>query len=210
VSRVEARSKILWLMGLGDHSAPSVSRGTAISQVMKLLDDGKPRSLGQIAQELNVGETSVYDALFVLYARGGIFRTEKRQVRKDARESGEPPAYHLWTISSDAGKRTTVINGVKYAKYIKRDGTTLSQHFDEYGRDLERNREFSMQWRGEIEGFLATDVMQSMLLCLVSKEEQASPLARAHKTSKRRLSSALRNTSRRRRMIRRANPASSP
>jgi predicted DNA-binding transcriptional regulator len=147
----------------------SSPRGTTISQVMRLLDDGQPRSLRQIAQELSVSESSVYHAVYVLYGRGGILRTEKPQVQENVRKWERPPARHLWTISPE-GEKETVINGVKYVRYSKRDGKSLSQHIIEYVREHLRDKAaFTTQVRKDLEERLGVEVLQSMVMCVLSK-----------------------------------------
>lgn len=101
---------------------------------MGILDDGKPPTIKQLAQELSMSEERAYNSVYLLYESGAILRTERRQAQENTKRREKPPPHHLWTISSDGGKET-IVNGVKYVRYRKRDGNSLFQHITEYVRE---------------------------------------------------------------------------
>jgi DNA-binding Lrp family transcriptional regulator len=44
---------------------------------MRLLSNEAPRSIKEIANELRLSEESTYNAVYLLYKRGALFRSEK-------------------------------------------------------------------------------------------------------------------------------------
>jgi hypothetical protein len=155
------------------------------SQVMRLLDDGHLRTIRQIAQELSVRERIVYNAVYTLYERGGIIRTEKPQTPENARKWERPRPRHLWTISRE-GDKDTIIGGVKYVAYGKREGKSLSQHIIDYVREHLRDRAaFTTQVREDLEKRLGVEVLQSMVTCILSKYRHREVYLRGYQGAER-------------------------
>jgi len=168
-----------------DGRSSSSHSETLRSQVMRLLDDGHLRSIRQIAQELSVTERAVHSAVCALYGRGGILRTEKPQAPESARKWERLPPRHLWTISPD-GEKSKFIGGVKYVAYTKRNGKSLSQHIIDYVREHLRDRAaFTTQVRKDLEERLGVEVLQSMVMCILSKYRHREVYLRGYQGAER-------------------------
>jgi hypothetical protein len=161
------------------------SPGTIQSQVMGLLDDGKPRSIKELVAELCMSEDRVYNSVYLLYKNSAILRTEKPQAQENARRWESPPPHHLWTISRD-GEKETIINGVKYVRHRKRDGKSLSQNIIEYVREHLRDKAaFTTQVRKDLEERLGVEVLQSMVMCVLSKRRHGEVYLRGYQGAER-------------------------
>jgi len=124
---------------------------TVRSQVMKVLDDGQPRAIRQLAQELGMSEARAYNSLYLLYKCGAVLRTEKAQAQESARRWEKKPAHNLWTVSPE-GEKDTIIAGQKYIGYRKRNGKTTSQQIIDYVREhLHDKAAFTTQLRKDRE-----------------------------------------------------------
>jgi predicted DNA-binding transcriptional regulator len=145
---------------------------TVRSQVMRLLDDGQPRAIRQLAQELGMSEERVYNSVYLLYKCGAVLRTEKAQAQESARRWEKKPAHHLWTVSPD-GEKDTIIAGQKYVGHRKRNGKTISQQIIGYVREhLHDKAAFTTQLRKDLEKQLGASVLQSMVMCVLSKHRR--------------------------------------
>jgi len=168
----------------GGRSSSSRDR-TLISRVMRLLDDGHPRNIKQIAQELNVAEKNVHNPVHVLYARGGILRTEKPHTPESARKWEKLPPRYLWTISPD-GEKDATIGGEKYIAYKKREGKSLSQHIIEYVTTHLRDKAaFTTQVRKDLEESLGVRVLQTTVMCVLSNHRHREVYIRGYQGAER-------------------------
>jgi len=151
----------------------SSSHGETVrSQVMRLLDDGQPRAIRQLAQELGMSEERAYNSLYLLYKCGAVLRTEKAQAPESVRRWEKKPAHHFWTVSPE-GEKDTFIAGQKYVGYRKRNGKTISQLIIGYVREHLRDRAaFTTQLRRDLEKQLGASVLQSMVMCVLSKHRR--------------------------------------
>jgi hypothetical protein len=60
-----------------DGGSTRKAEGTIQSRIMRLLSNEAPRSIKEIANELRLSEESTYNAVYLLYKRGALFRSEK-------------------------------------------------------------------------------------------------------------------------------------
>jgi DNA-binding transcriptional ArsR family regulator len=165
--------------------SPTGPRSTIRSQVMRLLDDGQPRSIRQLAPELGMTEEQVYTAIYTLYKRGGVLRTEKPHAPVTVRKWERPPGHHLWTVSPD-GEKDCIIGGEKYVGYKKRDGKSLSQHIMDYVREhLCDKAAFTTQVRKDLEESLGVKVLQSTLMSVLSNHRHREVYLRGYQGAER-------------------------
>jgi len=158
---------------------------TIRSRIMRLLDDGQPRAIRQLAQELGMSEERAYNSLYLLYKCGAVLRTEKAQAQESERVWEKKPAHHLWTISPE-GEKETVINGVRFVGYRKREGKSLSQHIIEYvTTHLCDKAAFTTQVRKDLEESLGVRVLQTTVMCVLSNHRHREVYIRGYQGAER-------------------------
>lgn len=142
---------------------------TCQGRVMRLLLDQTPRSTKQIASQLGLTQERTYNALFELFEKGALLRTEKPHVPASQKKWQRQARYHLWTVRLREEKERHV-NGEKYRVYGKRNGRSLSKTILEYVKTRLRDRAtFSTELKKELEQEWGKPISQTMIMCTLRR-----------------------------------------
>ena len=131
-------------------------QGTIQSRIMGVLSNGAPRGIKEIAGQLGLGEVSVYNAVYLLYKRGALLRTEKPRAQRDSNGWAMEEARHLWKPRTN-GETSCFVNGEAFIEHKPRPSKSLSQSIIEYVREhLHDRAAFTTGLRTKLEERLGT------------------------------------------------------
>jgi hypothetical protein len=143
--------------------------GTIQMRVMQLLEDGKPRSVKQIATEIGLEDESVYNAVHLLHGAGALLKGEKAQAPESVNGWQKARGQLFWLAASN-GEREAFNGGQKFVAYTKRQGKSLYQTIISYVREELRDKAaFTTAVRTSIEKRLGVQMSQSMIMSVVDR-----------------------------------------
>jgi hypothetical protein len=143
--------------------------GTIQMRVMRLLEDGKPRSVKQIAPEIGLEDECVYNAVHLLHRAGALLKGEKVQAPESINRWQKSRGQLLWLVASN-GEKEAFNGGQKYVAYRRREGKSLYQTILSYIREeLRDEAAFTTAVRIDLEKRLGIRMSQSMIMSVVDR-----------------------------------------
>jgi hypothetical protein len=143
--------------------------GTIQMRVMQLLEDGKPRSVKQIALEIGLEDECVYNAVHLLHEAGALLKGEKAQAPESINKWQKSRGQLLWLVASN-GEKEAFNSGQKYVAYRRREGKSLYQTIISYIREeLREKAAFTTAVRTSLEKRLGVQMSQSMIMSVVDR-----------------------------------------
>jgi len=166
-----------------DGGSTRKAEGTIQSRIMRLLSNEAPRSIKEIATELRLSEESTYNAAYLLYKRGALFRSEKRGAQQNANGLAGEPAHHLWVPRSN-GEAKCIVRAESFISHKPREGKSTSQSIIEYVRQHLRDRAaFTTDLRKDLEEQLGAKILQSMVMYVLGRYRHREVYVRGYQSA---------------------------
>jgi hypothetical protein len=158
-------------------------QGTIQSRIMSFLSNGVPRGIKEIAGQLGLGEVSVYNAVYLLYKRGALLRSEKPRAQRDSNGWAMEEARHLWKARTN-GETSCFVNGEAFIEHKPRPSKSLSQSIIEYVREhLHDRAAFTTDLRKDLEEQLGTRILQSMIMYVLGRYRHREVYVRGYQSA---------------------------
>jgi hypothetical protein len=130
-----------------------------------------------------LGEVSVYNAVYLLYKRGALLRTEKPRAQRDSNGWAMEEARHLWKPRTN-GETSCFVNGEAFIEHKPRPSKSLSQSIIEYVREYLHDRAaFTTGLRTKLEERLGTSIRQSMVMYVLGKYRHREVYVRGYQSA---------------------------